>query len=53
MFAQLGEPFVTIVIMLEPFLKERLRQLDADGLIIDSEEAILQLNGGSHYVEWV
>ena len=53
MFAQLREPLVTIVIMLEPFLKERLRQLNADGLVIDSKEAILQLDAGSHHVEWV
>ena len=53
MLAELLKPLVTIVIMLEPFLQEWLSQLDADGLIIDSEEAILQLDAGSHHVEWV
>ena len=53
MLAQLLEPLVTIVIMLEPFLQERLCKLDADGLILDSEEAIVQLDAGSHHVEWV
>ena len=53
MLAQLLEPLVTIVIMLEPFLQERLCKLDADGFIIDSKEAILQLDAGSHHVEWV
>ena len=53
MLAQLLEPLVTIVIMLEPFLQKWLCQLDADGLIIDSKEAILQLYACCHYVEWV
>jgi hypothetical protein len=50
---QLREPFLTVIIMLELFAKERLGQLNTYRFVIDAEKAILQLNAGCHHVERV